>query len=233
MTTATPAARLLRDDMLRAGWMFAVGALDAYFSDAYADVVAATIISKERHSALSLPKFFLDIRFPVRAILQPYQARPNWRWRMAARRMVDRNSVLSTKVIHDTFNKFFRPGHKFWRDTMPQWIAHPTATLRLLGITGPQYAALPPSGRATAVDQAIERMEDRFRAIFQRRHDCIHNCDRPKVTPQALASPGTVANVIDDIDFLVSRCDSHIGAEFRQFLLGCGCPPTVIGQVGY
>ena len=52
--------------------MFAVGAMDAYFCDAYTDIVAATIISKSRHQAANLPDFFYDIRFPIRAILEPY-----------------------------------------------------------------------------------------------------------------------------------------------------------------
>ena len=39
---------LLRSDCLRSAWMFAVGALDAYFCDAYTDVVAATASSKSR-----------------------------------------------------------------------------------------------------------------------------------------------------------------------------------------
>ena len=56
--------------------------------------------------------------------------------------------------------------------------------------------------------------------IFQRRHDCIHNCDRPKIAPQALALGGTVLKVIEDVDFLVLRCDEHINSEFRAFLAG-------------
>ena len=68
----TAAQQLLRSDLLRSGWMFAVGALDAYFSDAYTDLVAATIISKSRHAPMMLPGFFYEIRFPVRAILAPY-----------------------------------------------------------------------------------------------------------------------------------------------------------------
>jgi hypothetical protein len=47
---ATEAERLLRSDLFRSAWMFAVGALDAYFCDAYTDVVAASII---KHWTLS------------------------------------------------------------------------------------------------------------------------------------------------------------------------------------
>lgn len=70
MPNATPAEQLLRSDLLRSGWMFAVGALDAYFCDAYTDIVAATIIAKNRHALMVLPNFFYEIRFPVRAILE-------------------------------------------------------------------------------------------------------------------------------------------------------------------
>jgi hypothetical protein len=59
-----PAELMLRSDLLRSAWMFAVGAMDAYFCDAYTDVVAATIISKNRYQAANLPDFFYEIRLP-------------------------------------------------------------------------------------------------------------------------------------------------------------------------
>jgi hypothetical protein len=55
LAATTPEQHLLRSDLLRSAWMFAVGALDAYFCDAYTDIVAATIISKSRHPAMALP----------------------------------------------------------------------------------------------------------------------------------------------------------------------------------
>jgi len=76
-------------------------------------------------------------------------------------------------------------------------------------------------------------MEERFGAIFQRRHDCIHNCDRPRVAPQPLAKVDTVIKVIEDTHFLVNRCNKHINAEFRQFLRDAGCPAAIIAQAGY
>ena len=83
--------QMFRSDLLRSAWMFAVGAMDAYFCDAYTDIVAATIIAKSRHPAVNLPDFFYDIRLPVRAILEPYPSNENWRWRMAARKMMERD----------------------------------------------------------------------------------------------------------------------------------------------
>ena len=114
LPTATGGEQLLRSDVFRSVWMFSVGALDAYFCDAYTDIVAATIISKSRQSAIELPDFFDEIRFPIRAILEPYQYNENWRWRMAARRMMEREHVLNLNAIQKLFNPFFRSGHKLF-----------------------------------------------------------------------------------------------------------------------
>lgn len=230
---ATAAEQLLRGDLLRSAWMFGVGALDAYFCDAYTDIVAATIIAKSNHAALVLPEFFHDIRFPVRAILEPYANNINWRWRMAARKMMERENVLSLATVQTLFNKFFRSGQRFFRDLLPAWIVHPDGRRRVFGITAARFNALPANLRGQAVADAQGRLEERFREIFQRRHDCIHNCDRPRVKPQPLTAADVVQRVLDDIEFLVRRCDEHINTEFRQFLLGTGCPAAVVGQVGY
>jgi hypothetical protein len=229
----TPSEQLLRGDLWRSAWMFGVGSLDAYFCDAYTDIVAATIIAKSHHAALMLPEFFHDIRFPVRAILEPYANNINWRWRMAARKMMERENVLSLATIQTLFNKFFRKGKKFYGDLLPAWIVHPDSRRRVLGITAARFNALPPNLRGQAVTDAQVLLEERFREIFQRRHDCIHNCDRPRVRPQPLTTANVVLRVLDDVEFLVRRCDAHINAEFREFLLGTGCPAAIVGQVGY
>jgi hypothetical protein len=110
---------------------------------------------------------------------------------------------------------------------------HPDAKKRLFGITRSAYSALPAAGKDAARREAKRQMQDRFGEIFQRRHDCIHNCDRPKVSPQPLALSGTVLKVVQDIEFLVTRCNDHINSEFRQFLLANNCPPAVIALGGY
>jgi len=227
------AKQMLRSDLLRSAWMFAVGAIDAYFCDAYTDIVAATIISKSRYQAAILPDFFYDIRFPIRAILEPYATNENWRWRMAARKMMERETVLSLSAVQTLFNKFFRKGHKLFRDRMADWIVHPDSMKRLFGISRDVFNALGADQKPLATEKALAQMENSYRAIFQRRHDCIHNCDRPKVAPQPLHLGATVLKVIEDAEFLVHRCDEHINAEFREFLLGTGCPAAIIAQAGY
>src|SRR5690242_14213821 len=109
--------QLLRSDLLRSAWMFAVGAMDAYFCDAYTDIVAATINSKSRQNSMTLPDWLYEIRFPIAAIVEEY-AYSNWRWRMAARKMMERENVLSLETIRKLFNKFFRKGHRFFGDLL-------------------------------------------------------------------------------------------------------------------
>jgi len=37
-------------------------------------------------------------------------------------------------------------------------------------------------------------MNEYFQSIFHRRHDCIHNCDFPKISPQLLERGGRRRN---------------------------------------
>ena len=53
------------------------------------------------------------------------------------------------------------------------------------------------------------------------------------MSPQPLDKGGTVLKVIQDAEFLVSRCDEHINSEFRQFLVDAGCIAATIAQAGY
>ncbi len=226
------AEQLLRSDLLRSAWMFAVGAMDAYFCDAYTDLVAATASSKSRQPAITLPEWAYDIKIPIRAVLEEYDY-TNWRWRMAARKMMERENVISLSAIQTLFNKFFRRGHRFFRDLLDDWISRPNSRIRLFGVSRADYLTMTDSDKHNARELAIDQFEDRFRAIFQRRHDCIHNCDRPRRSPQPLDKGGTVLKVLQDIDYLVHRCDEHINSEFREFLAGVGCSAATIAQAGY
>jgi hypothetical protein len=229
----TAAEHMLRSDLLRSAWMFAVGALDAYFCDAYTDLVAATIIAKSRHNPMVLPEFFYNIRFRVRAILETPAVNVNWRWRMAARKMMERENVLSLEDVKKLFNKFLRDHHKFFGGLLDPWITHPHAKKRLFGITSTAYAASNQASQDAARRVAKVQLDERFQMIIQRRHDCIHNCDRPKMAPQPLVKAGTVIKVVEDVEFLVCRCDEHISTEFREFLRLCGCPDLIIRQANY
>lgn len=225
------AGQLLRSDLLRSSWMFAVGAMDAYFCDAYTDLVAATASSKARQPAVTLPKWVYEVKIPLRAVLEEYD-NENWRWRMAARKMMERENVISLSAIQTLFNKFFRKGRKFFRDNLDSWMSRPDAKIRLFGVLRADYLAMTDVAKPKARETAINQFEDRFATIFQRRHDCIHNCDRPRMSPQPLDKGSTVFKVIQDVEYLVHRCNEHINSEFREFLVGIGCNAATIAQAG-
>jgi hypothetical protein len=218
--------KLLRDDILRSAWMFAVGAMDAYFCDAYADLIASTLMAKSNQAAVVLPDFIGKIEIPVTAVLENYAVRQNWKWRMAARQMMAEENALQIKTIKSWFNKFCRPGRTMFRDLVPTWIGRHGATARVFGIAPANYAV-------AQHDVANKGLINRFENIVQRRHDCIHTCDRPANQPQPINSVGTVTNVIKDIEFIVEQSNSHIDTEFREWLLGCGFNPVTVNQVGY
>ena len=180
-----------------------------------------------------LPEWVYDIKIPIRAVLEKYDKRTNWRWRMAARKMLERESVMSLKAIQTLFNKFFRKDHKFFSQLLDTWISRPDSKIRLFGVSSDDYVAMAKPEQNKAREKAFEQFEERFRVLFQRRHDCIHNCDRPRVSPQPLDKCATVLKVIQDIEFLVNRCDEHITSEFRLFLDGMGCSQATIAQAGY
>ena len=227
------AENLLRSDLLRSSWMFAIGALDAYFCDAYTDVVAATLASKCRQPAIVLPEFVEDIMLPARAVLAEY-TKENWRWRMAARKMMARENVLGLRTVQELFNDFFPNDRRLFKPfVLDAWITHPDATRRLFGVRGADFIAMNDAAKNSARGPARERLEGRFRDVIQRQHDCIHNCDRPRVSPQPLSTRSTVLKVIQDVAFLVRRCNEHIDAEFPQFLNRIGCNAATIAAAGY
>jgi len=154
LARVTPAESMLRSDLLRSAWMFAVGAIDAYFSDAYADIVAATALSKQRQSSITLPDSIQEIKVPIRAVLETYEGR-DWRWRMAAREMVDATNFLSLESIQKSFNPFFRKGHRFFGDKLDEWIRHPASKIRLFGMSTNDYLALGIADRAKAREKTI------------------------------------------------------------------------------
>jgi hypothetical protein len=222
----TEAEDLLCDDILRSAWMFAVGAMDAYFCDAYADLIAATLMAKNHQPLVILPDFIGKIKIPVTAVLENYAVRTNWKWRMAARKMMADENSLQIDTIKSWFNKFCRQRHRMFKDVVSTWIVEAGATRRIFGIAPANY---------TVAAQSIANagLSARFESLVQRRHDCIHACDCPANQPQPINGAGTVKNVIKDIEFIVEKSNAHIDSEFREWLLVCGFSAVTVNQVGY
>ena len=220
----------MRCDILRAAWMMAVGACDAYFCDAYGDLIARTLRAKSLQQAVSMPDRLNHLRVPVIAVLSG--THEGWRWRMAARELIEDENVLSLEKIRKLFNHFFRTGHKILnQDTVETLILHADARSRFFGITPTEYWKLmTPAQKSAAKKDALARFEAHFENVFQRRHDCIHNCDRPKMALQPITDT-KVEKIIQDIGFLVSRCHDAFRDEFPTYLEDLGFKAATRAQV--
>ncbi|WP_298854149.1 hypothetical protein [uncultured Aquimonas sp.] len=222
-------AGVLQSDILRAAWMMAVGACDAYFSDAYADFVSRAIRAKELQPAVSIPDRLNNLKLPVTALLRP--ANGGWRWRMAARELIESENVLSLEKIRSLFNHFCRPTHKLInKSTLGHWITHPTAKKRMFGVSSAEYSAATSSQQNKLREDAMEHFEGHYGEIFQRRHDCIHNCDRPKQALQPIGG-SEVLKRIEDVEYLVRLCHSELLVEFPEYLKGLGFSGAIRAQV--
>lgn len=219
----------VKDDILRASWMMAVGASDAYFSDVYADLVARTLRAKELEPNVNIPDRLSNLKVPAVTLIR--EARGGWRWRMAARELIENEHVLSLEKIRQLLGQFFRKGYKILSvETIAEWLQHADAKSRLFGLTGARYRALTPQARGKAKKDAFEQFDECYTAIFQRRHDCIHNCDRPKTALQRI-NESVVKKRIEDVSFLIERCHDALTAEFPIYLKNLGFSGAVRAQV--
>ena len=118
---------------------------------------------------LTPPLRLPDIRLPVRAVLAEY-TNENWRWRMAARKMMERENVLNLKTVQELFNKFLRPDRRFFKPpVLDAWISHADATRRMFGIRGADFAAMSDPDKEAGRNAAREQMEGWFRDLIGKR----------------------------------------------------------------
>lgn len=225
-------ASVLRNDIFRAAWMMSVGAADAFFCDVYADLIARTLQAKQLQDSLQLSDRMLNLRVPAIAVVGP-AASANWRWRMAARQIIEDESVLSLKEIKTLLNQFFRDDRKpFSNGNIDLWIVRPRVPRRLFGIAQVDYRRL--TGKPKKIQRAACKLqfEKRYEAIFQRRHDAIHNCDRPKaaLNDEGLSLRG-LTRVIDDIEFLGARIAESVDSEFPDWMSSLGATANTRNRV--
>lgn len=105
---------------------------------------------------------------------------------------------------------------------------------RLFGFSRTAYRQTPNGAAKGALRKAaLEKLEKRLGVIMQRRHDCIHNCDRPKYKINKLnMTPPYVRGVIVDLEFIVNRCQEEMIREFPVFLNDIGCNAVTRNRVG-
>lgn len=116
------------------------------------------------------------------------------------------------------------------QDMAENWLLNQGAKQRLLGISSTNYRKLNQADKNKRKKAMVEKIGERFSQIIQRRHDCIHTCDRPRKSLQAIAAVD-VEKAIEDIEFLVSNLDPHINKNLRRHLLSIGCSRTTVRRV--
>lgn len=208
LPAATPG--LLVTDLNRQAVASAVGAMDAYLCDAYVDLLTGAL-SRARAGTAPLPDGYRTERLPAGPLLAVYNARPNWGLRMAARGLMDRDNMLQTTRIKGMFNPALEANHKLWVGLMPTYLG--LARKRLTGArTLAEVMALGGNHRKKAIAAAQSAMMERIGDIVQRRHDIVHNCDRPKQAITAI-TPTQAKWMVADIRSFVEILDDHVQAH--------------------
>lgn len=226
----------LKRDIFRASWMTAVGAFDAYYCDAYGDLLSRTFRAKKAQSGVSLPNKLNSITVPIPVVLAN-DLSGGWAWRMIARDLIEKDNVLSINKVKNLFNVFFRNGHKLFTDDgapLIRWINKQQNAHRLFGFLRSQYrAAGVGTPKAAMRKAALEKLKERLGMILQRRHDCIHNCDRPKsaITRKHMTYR-YVTSVILDLEYVVNCCHEDFLTEFPVFLTDLGFSSVTRNSVG-
>lgn len=233
ITSTTSAQKLLKEDLLRSALMFSVGAADGYFCGAYADLIAKILRAKTLQSNISMPEAIRNLNLPVSAFFYPTGKRNNWKWRMAARGIVEKDNVLSLSKVQKLLNPFFRKGYKLFEPpVIDNLIISHNAPNRVTGLTRAQYRSKTGQALDSARKSIRKKMNARFKKVFQRRNDCIHNCDRPKISLQPISYTKT-DKVLKDMNLIINVIDQHIEYEFNQLLLHIGCNALTKNAAGY
>jgi hypothetical protein len=211
MKGAGEPARLYRDVRL-SSVALAVGALDAYLSDAYVDCLTAVLRAYTQGQWVgALPSAYSKQMLPAGEILKSTrQHRPLWRVRMAARKVMEKDNMLSLSRLEDCFNGILPNNQKLWLDFVPVLTAH--NLMRLTRHVAADLAALAGDALVRAKKEVAAAVRRRLGSTIQIRHDWIHNCGRPKNAIQEL-SHGQARARIRDIRLFIEDLDNHLDSH--------------------
>ena len=98
-------------------------------------------------------------------------------------------------------------------------------------MTRTAYNATTGGARDNAKKTAFRKFGTRIQVLFQRRHDCIHNCDRPKLAVRPISAYATL-KAIDDVVFLVERSAEHLRDECPHCFAARGFTGVTRNRVG-
>jgi hypothetical protein len=193
-------------DVARGAVAFGVGALDAYLCDAFSDTLARCL-KQCRRGKNKLPTGYRNLALPLGPLMADYASRDNWALRMAARALMERDNLLQVGRLKELFNPALPTGQKLWADLAPAYVK--VDRKGLTGFRKAEYGALTGKARSDAPKQVAAAVLKRMATIIQRRHDVVHNCDRPKTAVKPLKLT-TARAILRDVHDFVTVLDDHL-----------------------
>lgn len=187
----------------------AVGAMDAYFCDAYVDCLTSVLRAYTTgYWNGDLPSVYAKRELPAGVVLSSSQKdRPLWAIRMAARKIMERDNMLAISRIEDQFNGILPQSQKIWTSLVEELVSYNYK--RFTGTTESEISKLSGKALGDAKRKAISTLKKRIGDTIQKRHDWVHNCGRPKTAIMTLNHHQAAAR-IREIDALVVAFDDHI-----------------------
>jgi hypothetical protein len=210
LESADTFAGRLQSDMRISAIALAVGAMDAYLCDAYVDCLSNALRAYFIGNwSGRLPSHYANQQLPAGEILDNSRTiRPLWSIRMAARKTMERNDMLSLSRLKDHFNPILPPNEKIWVDFLPRLLSY--GHKRLTGpLTEEEIAGLKGDALNKANNKAISVLKRRIASIIQIRHDWIHNCARPRESIHEYTK-GEAEIRIRHIRYFICELDNHL-----------------------
>ena len=99
---------------------------------------------------------------------------------------------------------------KLWDDVAQSFVD--LDRKRLSGYRQAEYNRLAGQARAKAPKQVSAAVLRRMGEIVQRRHDVVHNCDRPKTAKQRI-TVSIAKKMLADIEDFITILDDHLEAH--------------------
>lgn len=205
------ATRQYRDVRLSA-IALAVGAMDAYFCDAYVDCLTSVLRAYAQDNWHGdLPAAYAKRQLPAGEVLDTSRPhRPLWAVRMAVRGVMERDNMLTISKIDEYFNGILPGSRKLWLSFIPKLISYNFK--RLTQYREADILDLDGKSLTKAKKKAIHVFKTRIGQTIQIRHDWIHNCGRPKQAIKDLTYGQAQART-RDIEIFVTEFDDHIQAH--------------------
>lgn len=199
----------LTRDVYMSALMLGVGAMDAYFSDSYVDCLTKVLRAYIHDNWQGdLPPAYAKRALPAKEVLDSSRNnRPLWSLRMATRKIMERDNMLSIPRVKEEFNGILPQSHKLWVGIMDELIA--CDCKKFTGITRAELSSLSGKSLEKAKKNATAKFDQRIKETVQLRHDWVHNCGRPKSAVK-VPPPKQAADRLREVKSFVTVFDDHI-----------------------